>query len=121
MYPKNTQEEIQMSEMYHESFPENFVETERGNTWLMGDDDRHYILIGLDVDEDDNETSQYLELYLDPNNYPGFTMQPFHTYNEELKKVIQSDFIGWSVRRWNLPFDCPVDEVNEIVEEEEVA
>jgi hypothetical protein len=102
--------------------PEDFVENERGNTWLMSDDDGHYILIGIEVDEDDIETSQYLEITLVPNNYPGFYIQTIQTYNSELLETIQDSFAGWDVRRWNLPVECPVDEVNQIKElEEEVA
>ena len=101
------------------NFPEDFAESERGNTWLLGDNDNHYILIGLNVCNNDIEASHYLEISMVPDNYPGFTIETISIYNEELKKFIQDRYAGWAVRKWNLPFDAPVDEVGEIKEEDE--
>jgi hypothetical protein len=89
---------------------EGFCETERGNTWLTAEDGCHYILIGLEVCEEDIEASQYLEISINPANYPALNVEQIEGYNESLAELTKEHYEGWFVRKWNLPVECSVGE-----------
>ena len=90
---------------------ENFSETERGNTYLVSDDGtNHLVIIGLRVEEDDCEMSQFLQISIIPENYPAVNVDEITIYLKDLANDIKEFNDGWYVRKWNLPFEAPVDE-----------
>ena len=89
---------------------------ERGNTWLMGEDGKHYILIGQDINQDNSAKSSFLEICITPQNYPGFEVSLIteHSTNDMVKHI-KERFADWNVRKWNLPVEAPIDEMSCII------
>jgi len=90
-------------------------ECERGNTWLMDSEEGDYILIGLDVNEDVNAKSQFLEISILPENYPGFRVQTINESITDMIAYIQERYEGWFCRKWNLTEDAPINEDSHIL------
>jgi len=104
---------------------EGFSETERGNTYLVGGEGKTLILIGLNVDETDNEPSQFLSISIIPDNYPAVNVDEIKIYLKDLANDIKEYNDGWFICKWNLPFEPQVDKSgfieNDLEDEEEVA
>jgi len=93
---------------------EGFSETERGNTYLTGGEGKVLILIGLNVNEDDTEISQFLSISIIPDNYPAVNVDEMKIYLKDLENDIKEYNDGWFVNKWNLPFDAPVNKAGYI-------
>ena len=96
---------------------DNFCESECGNTWLSSESGGNYILIGLNINDNDSETSQFLEISILPENYPGLNVCTVTEYVKNIVEHIQERYEGWVCRKWNLPIEAPINEDGEIVGE----
>jgi len=94
---------------------DNFCESECGNTWLSSESGGNYILIGLNINDNDSETSQFLEISILPENYPGLNVCTVTEYVKNMIDHIQERYEGWNCRKWNLSVEVPVNENGEIV------
>jgi len=94
----------------------DWCECERGNTWLTGTGGMHYALL----DFDDKMT---LEISILPDNYPGLNVALVRTDEASFAAFIQKRYVGWYVRKCNLPGvkikGGRVEEVEDNPEEEE--
>ena len=79
------------------SFCKNIF-SECGNTWLV-DGFRQYFLSNLGEDN-------WLEITINPENYPGFMVHVITGTEEKMVAHIQKEWIGAFVRKCNLDGVC---------------
>ena len=78
------------------SLPVGTYLCERGNTWLITDDD--FIHLAFFSLEDD----VWLQVSIHPGNYPGCEVTVISSTEEELAKYIRDRCSGWLVRKCNI-------------------
>jgi hypothetical protein len=98
---------------------DNLDETERGNTYLASDGS-HILFIHLNVDFSDCELSQFLQVSVEPENYPSMKVETIYIYLKDLGEHIREHCNGWLVYKWNLPFPAPMTEEGRIDGEIEI-
>lgn len=104
------------------AIPPDFVDTERGNTWLIQEDGyntNHVAWILLWQNTEPDKPSAYLEVSVTPANYPGFYVGRVDRTSEQLREHIQVKLQGWQVRKCNIPGVVIEDGEIPYVEEEE--
>jgi hypothetical protein len=78
--------------------PNDWFANERGNTWLMDDDDNHVMWVNV-------TPFIRMEVSICPNDYPGLNicvLSEAESTDEHLAKHIHEKCIGWYVRKCNI-------------------
>lgn len=107
-----------MTEQWQYILDNNFSENERGNTWLVTEEgDNHIAWFKLD----DNH---FLEVAVEPYNYPGFKVNVIESTEAELAEHINTKCAGWLIRKCNVEgvnqqFGYVACEDNELVVDED--
>jgi len=87
--------------------PVDFLQSEKGNTLLTGDDGKLVAWVELSKD-------YYLEVEYTPDNSPSFYVSVRRSTPENLRQHVVENLEGWHVDRWNLPGDPPVDKDGDV-------
>lgn len=106
---------IPNAKLYAVVLDERFSQCERGNIWLVNDEEPgwHNAWIRLQGDI-------WLEISIRPENYPGLTVQTVQTSNEKLAAHINREFNGgnWLARKCNID-GVEIDSHNRIIGKED--
>lgn len=79
------------------NIPDDYLASEKGNTWLSDDDGNHVAWFRIE--------ERFLEVSVTPGNTPGFYIRalPEEESNEEsIAKHVNRNLKGWIVRRRNI-------------------
>lgn len=79
------------------NIPEEYMASEKGNTWLSDDDGNHVAWFRID--------GRFLEVSVTPGNSPGFYLRALpdeESGEESIARHINGNLKGWTVRRRNI-------------------
>lgn len=85
------------------TLPADWLQTEKGNTMVVGDDGAIAAWIHI-------AGNVYMEITDTPGNSPRLYVTFIQETPAKLKKAIREQCKGWWIVRWNLSAKAPVDE-----------